>query len=170
MPGGFTWKSGNGLFCGSDGVINRWVEPVDTYLQTSVSSTAGYSVPMELIKRYGFTVAAIDGAQNEVVYDVDYTTAPKLKGWKFNEFYESENDNHICDKRGLVFTKGSGADITVDYDLMSYYGLGLLGEKLASDNERIEVIRREIKGVYDIDFDTQAFVSAHILPQWSLDI
>lgn len=115
---------------------------------------------MELIKRYGFTVAAIDGAQNEVVYDVDYTTAPKLKGWKFNEFYESENDNHICDKRGLVFTKGSGADITVDYDLMSYYGLGLLGEKLASDNERIEVIRREIKGVYDIDFDTQAFVSS----------
>ena len=160
LPVGFTWKSGNELFCGSDGVINRWVESVDTYLQTSVSSTAGYSVPMELVKRYRFTVAAVEGAQNEVVYDEDYTTAPKLRDWEFNEFYESENDNHICDERGLVFTKGSGADSTINYDLMSYYGLGLLGEKLSSDNERIEVIRRELKGVYDIDFDAQAFVSS----------
>ena len=59
LPSGFNWVSGNEAVCGNDGTIMRPEEGVDTYLQTTVSSNeGGYTIPMEFIKRYNFTVAA----------------------------------------------------------------------------------------------------------------
>lgn len=152
------WRSGNEQFCSANGEIRRWLDPVDTYLQAVTSASGSYAQSMTLAKRYLFTISAMEGAENTMVLREDYQSAIQLEDWEFHSFYPEDGDTYFVNGRGLIFSKGGGANPSVSYDLKSYYGIKLLGESV-SNSERIDLVNRELKGVYDIELETEAFVS-----------
>ena len=147
------WVSGNTQAISNDGMVSRWVDDIDTYMQVSFSTTSPTkTVPFNYAKKYYIRIPALEGAETKIIMDEIYSQNEELNNWKFGSFYETVDGQYKIDNDELVFEKNSGKDDNIFYDLKSFYGIKTFyGEDTEYEAEpNSKLFSDSFSGVYDI--------------------
>lgn len=142
------WKTSNSYFITNDGVINRWVDDAQVYLDAEFESVYTAFPPFNYSKRYHLNVKSDDEAQTKELSRDIYEEGSTLKNWSFGSLTQSVSGSHSVTENGLEFKKTMLSDEGIDYDIRSYYGIKHFKAPFQYDN----VLTDGLYGVYDCEF------------------
>jgi|GEM_PF-3097392 len=157
-----TWSSGNTHAISNEGVINRWVDDINTYIQASFTARSETrSAVFNYVKKYYLRIPAVEGAASKVLTDESYSQDTDLKHWKFGSLYNIVDGKYILETDGITLEKVTPKNEFIFYDLKSFVAIKdfYCPDSEDTREENAALFNSFFSGIYDISFHTVSHVT-----------